>query len=95
MRISETQEGSILAILVKPKSGDFRIVVEHDEILVFCREEPVKGKVNKEIVKEFSKLFLRKVKLVSGHSSKQKKLFIEDACKSEIEHILLRETGQP
>ena len=88
MKIQKTKFGVILEVYVKPKSKDFKIVAADNEIVVFCREEPVKGKVNRELIKEFSRLFNRKVKLVFGFASKQKKLLIEDIEKSEIERRL-------
>ena len=90
MRINEVKDGVILDVNVKPNSKEFKIVVEEDEIVVFCVEEPVKGKANKELVKEFSRLFRSKVELVSGFTSKQKKLLIRGFRKSETERILLR-----
>ena len=90
MRINEVEDGVILDVNVKPNSKEFKIVVEGDEIVVFCVEAPVKGKVNKELVKEFSRLFHSKVELVSGFTSKQKKLLIRGFRKSEVERILLR-----
>lgn len=90
MRINEVKDGVILDVNVKPNSKEFKIVVEGDEIVVFCVEEPVKGKVNKELVKEFSRLFHSKVELVSGFTSRQKKLLIRGFRKSEAERILLR-----
>ncbi|MDH5793224.1 MAG: DUF167 family protein [Candidatus Bathyarchaeota archaeon] len=90
MRINEVKDGVILDVNVKPNSKEFKIVVEGDEIVVFCVEAPVKGKVNKELVKEFSRLFHSKVELVSGFTSKQKKLLIRGFRKSEVERILLR-----
>ena len=90
MRINEVKDGVILDVNVKPNSREFKIVVEGDEIVVFCVEEPVKGKVNKELVKEFSRRFHSKVELVSGFTSKQKKLLIRGFRKSEAERILLR-----
>ena len=90
MRINEVKDGVILDVNVKPNSKEFKIVVEGDEIVVFCVEAPVKGKVNKELVKEFSRLFHSKVELVSGFTSRQKKLLIRGFRKSEVERILLR-----
>jgi len=90
MRINEVKDGVILDVNVKPNSKEFKIVVEGDDIVVFCVEAPVKGKVNKELVKEFSRLFHSKVELVSGFTSKQKKLLIRGFRKSEAERILLR-----
>jgi hypothetical protein len=89
MRINEVKDGVILEVNVKPNSKEFKIVVEEEEIVVFCVEAPVKGKVNKELLKEFSRLFHNKVELVSGFTSRQKKLLIRSFGKSEAERILL------
>lgn len=93
MKTTQTEEGVIVEVFVRPKARSFRIVVEGDEVVVFCEEEPVKGRVNREIVKEFSKLLRRKVELLSGFTSKQKRLLIRDAGKSEVERVLLGQTG--
>jgi len=89
MRISEVEDGVILDVNVKPNSREFKIVVEGDEVVVLCTEKPVKGKVNKELLKEFSRLFHAKVELVSGFASKQKKLLIKGLGKSDVERVLL------
>ena len=57
MSITETKDGVILTIFVKPNSPKFKIELDGDEIVVYSTEEPVKGKVNKEIIKELTKLF--------------------------------------
>ena len=88
MNIKETGKDLILDIYVKPRSKEFKIIVEADEIVVHCREEPVGGRVNMELVKELSRFFGRRVKLVSGFSSKQKRLLVRDASKSEVESAL-------
>ena len=77
MSISETKDGVILTIFVKPNSPKFKIELDGDEIVVYSTEEPVKGKVNKEIIKEFSKLFHAKVEFASGFTSKEKQLFVK------------------
>jgi len=88
MNVKETKNGTVIEVFVKPNSQMFDIVVGDDEIVVFCTEQPVKGKVNKELVKEFSKLFHAKVELVSGFTSKQKRLLIKGVGKSEVEQLL-------
>ena len=88
MKVQETKQGMILDVFVKPRSKEFKIMVEEDKIVVFCEEKPVKGKVNKELVKELSRVFRRKVELVSGFTSNQKRLLIKDAEKSEVERVL-------
>jgi uncharacterized protein (TIGR00251 family) len=88
MNIKETQDGAVIEVFVKPNSPKFKITVDDDEIVVFSTEQPVKGKVNKELVKEFSKLFHTKVEIVSGLTSKQKRLLITGVLKTEVEQLL-------
>jgi uncharacterized protein (TIGR00251 family) len=88
MKIQKIEQGVILGVYVKPRSKDFKIMADGDEIVVFCREEPVRGKVNKELIKEFSRLFHRKVELVSGFASKQKRLLIRDAEIKNVQQLL-------
>jgi uncharacterized protein (TIGR00251 family) len=88
VKISETGEGLLLEVFVKPRSKEFKIVVVGDEIVVYCTEDPVKGKVNRELVKMLTRLFRRKVELVAGLSSRQKKLLVRGAEKSEVEAVL-------
>ena len=88
MTITETKNGAVIEIFVKPNQPKFSINVDGDEIIVFCTEEPVKGKVNKEIIKELTKRFHTKVELVSGATSKQKHLLITGATKNEVEQLL-------
>jgi len=88
MKVKETKDGTVIEVFVKPNSQRFDIVVGDDEIVVFCTEQPVKGKVNKELLKEFSKLFHAKVELVSGLTSKQKRLLITSIGQKEVKQIL-------
>jgi uncharacterized protein (TIGR00251 family) len=88
MKIIGTKEGSVLEVSVRARSKEFKIVVERDEIVVFCQEEPLKGRVNKELVKKFSRLFHKEVEFVSGFTSKKKRLLIRDIGRSEAERTL-------
>ena len=88
MQLGQVKNGTVIVVFVKPNSARFKIIVEDDKLVVHCTEEPVKGKVNKELVKELSNFFSAKVKLVSGYTSKQKKLLVTDAVKSEVAQIL-------
>lgn len=89
MKLTETKDGVVLDIFVKPNSPKFDVQIEGDEIIVHSTEEPEKGKVNKEIIKEFTKLFHKKTEIVSGLTSKQKKLFIAGIGRSEAIEVLL------
>ena len=91
MKTRETGNGLILDVYVKPRSREFKIYVEGDDIVVHCVEEPVEGRVNKELVKKLSRLFGGRVEVVSGFSSKQKRLLVRDVDKGEVERALRRE----
>ena len=88
MTITETKDGVIITVFVKPNSPKFRMELDGNEIVVHCTEEPVKGKVNKEILKEFSKLLHANVELASGATSRQKQLFVKGMGKSQVEQFL-------
>ena len=91
MKLTETKDGVIFDISVKPNSPKFEVRVEGDEIIVRSTQEPEKGKVNKEIIKEFTKLFQRKTNIVSGMTSRNKKLFVADLGKKEVLEVLSAE----
>ena len=88
MDLLETPKGVVLDVQVKPNSKVFQITIKNDDLVVLCREAPVKGKVNKELLKQFSRLFSRKVELVSGYTSRQKKFLIKEINVEEVKRIL-------
>jgi len=88
MKLLKTAHGVVLDVHVKPNSKNFRVELDGDEVVVSCREAPVKGKVNRELVKKLSRLFNRRVEIVSGFSSRQKKLLIRDIEAEEVNRIL-------
>ena len=78
----------LLDVHVKPRSGNFKALVEDDDLLAYCSEEPQGGRVNRELVKELSRLFHKKVELVSGFASRNKRVLVRNAVKSEVEQAL-------
>jgi uncharacterized protein (TIGR00251 family) len=92
MKITETKDGAILEVFVKTNQAKFNIKIDGDEIIVFCTEEPVKGKVNKELIKELSKRLHSEIEIVSGLTSKQKRLLIRNISKNEAEFLLHAES---
>jgi hypothetical protein len=88
MKLLKTNEGVVLNVYVKPDSRESKIEVEDDELVMHCKESPVKGKVNRELIKEFSKVFKRKVEITSGFTSKQKRILIVDIDTEEVDEIL-------
>jgi uncharacterized protein (TIGR00251 family) len=93
MSLAETKDGILLTVFVKPNSPKFLIEIDGEEIVVHSTEEPVKGKVNKEIIKETSKLLGFKVEIVSGFTSKKKLLLLKGADKAAVE-AALRDNGK-
>jgi len=93
MKLQKTVQGVILDVHVKPSSKEFRLELDEDELVVSCREAPVKGKVNKELLKRFSRLFDHKVELVSGFTSRQKKFLVSDIKAEEVNRILASASG--
>jgi uncharacterized protein len=88
MSIKDTPNGALITIFVKPNSPKFSIEVDGEEIVVHATEEPEKGKVNKEILKELTKLFHAKVELVSGATSRQKQMAVLGIKKADLEKLL-------
>ena len=93
MNLKETKDGTVIEVFVKPKSAKFEVLLEGDEVIVRCTEEPVKGKVNKELLKALSKFFHTNVELVSGATSRQKSLLLKGIEKSDVERLLRNESS--
>lgn len=89
MKVLETNDGVVLEVKVKPKSGSFRMQI-NEELTVFCKQAPTGGKVNRELVKELSKILRRKVEIVSGFRSRTKKLVIRDVTENWVLEKLKR-----
>jgi len=84
-------DGVLVDIEVSPKSKRFEISgynVWRDEIEVRIASVPMKGKANKEIIKEFSKLTKSRVEIVSGLKSHHKKLKIYDISKTSFVDLI-------
>lgn len=90
MKLSQSTERTILEIKVKPRSSKFEIK-PNDSFIILCKEPPIKGRVNRELVKELSKLFKKKVEIISGFKSKQKKILIKNSNVEEIEKLFRHE----
>ncbi len=89
MKLTETKNGVVIEVFVKPNGTQFQVEIESGEIVVYSTQEPKKGKVNRELVKELTKLFHAKVELASGATSKEKRFLIHGAKKNEVETILV------
>ena len=88
MSIKENKNGTTITIYVKPNQASFKVEFDLDEIIVYSTETPERGKVNKEILKEFSKLLSTKVDLVNGATSRKKQIFARGLTKEKVEQLL-------
>jgi len=78
----------VVDVFVKPRSERFQLKIEGDELVVLCRESPVKGRVNKELIKELSRVFNKRAEIVAGLTSRQKKVLIRGIGIDEANSIL-------
>jgi uncharacterized protein (TIGR00251 family) len=88
MMLQKISDGVVVAVFVKTNSKFFQLKVEGDELIAFCRESPVKGRVNKELIKELSRIFKTRVEIVAGFTSKQKKILIKNISIDEVKEVL-------
>ena len=76
----------IIKVKVKPCSKETKIIPKKtgDELFIeaHLKERPEKGKANKELLRELKKLF-GDLELVSGHSSREKYIKVNDNIKIE------------
>jgi len=92
MKLQETAEGVVFEVHVKPNMKHFQLQLDADELVALCSSAPVKGKVNKELLKQFSRLFGCNVELVSGFTSRQKRFIVQGMKLEDVEQILASAT---
>jgi uncharacterized protein (TIGR00251 family) len=89
--VRESEGGILVDIEVSTKSNKFEISgynTWREAIEIRIKAVPQKGRANKEITKEFSKLINKPVEIVSGHKSHHKTLKIYNMTKDEFLKIL-------
>lgn len=80
-------EDLLVDIEVAPRSDHFALAgynTWRKTLEVKIKSPPLKGKANKEIIKEFSKLTNHPVELVSGHKSQHKTIRIIGMSKTDF-----------
>ena len=90
---TETQNGVILHIRVKPRAGRTCIKgISQDGrfLLVDVKAPPVRGQANKELEKFLRKLFAKEAIIVSGFQAREKYVLIRGATVEEVEKVLKR-----
>jgi uncharacterized protein (TIGR00251 family) len=89
--VKEVEDGILVDIEVSTKSNKFEIAGYNDwreRIEIRIKSPPLKGKANKEIINEFSKLAKSDVEIISGLKSRQKTLKIFKISKDRFLDIL-------
>lgn len=89
--VRESEGGILVDIEVSTKSNKFEISgynTWREAIEIRIKSVPQKGKANKEITKEFSKLTRNPVEIVTGHKSHHKTLKIHNMGKDEFLKIM-------
>jgi uncharacterized protein len=89
--ITQTKDGVLLDIEVSTKSDKFSVSGYNEWRKAFevkIKAVPHKGKANKEIIREFSKITKSTVEIISGHKSHHKTLKIYDLGEKELLEIL-------
>ena len=85
--VKEVDDGILVDIEVSTRSNKFEITGYNDwrdRIEIRIKSPPLKGKANKEIINEFSKLTKKDVEIVSGIKSQHKTLKIFNISRSDF-----------
>ncbi|MFW9922454.1 MAG: DUF167 domain-containing protein [Candidatus Thorarchaeota archaeon] len=87
--LTQTNEGILLKIVVKPNSKQQEIKKESevDYLFISLKSPPDKGKANKELLKFLSsilKITLSNITLKSGHTSRDKIILITGISLDEV-----------
>ena len=91
--IWETERGTLLKVVVRPKSREKNLVAEvSPEVIIVNLKSPAReGKANSELVKRIAKALLissSSITLVAGHKAKEKTLLVQGLSPTEIEQRL-------
>ncbi|MBK6588555.1 MAG: YggU family protein [Acidobacteria bacterium] len=92
MNLTEHPDGIVVAVRVIPRASRSEIVGEHDGSLkVRICSPPVDGAANAEIIRLFAKHFgvsKSEVSIISGETSKNKRIKIENLSVSKFEELI-------
>ncbi|MFW6111020.1 MAG: DUF167 family protein [Thermoproteota archaeon] len=88
MTIEEVEEGVVADVYVKPKSKKFQWKMKYGELVVFCKKPPVRGRVNRELINRLSKIFKRRASILSGYTSRHKKILIRGLSIEELKSLV-------
>ena len=76
MKLKTFQIGEIISIRVKPNSSKSQLIFSNELNIAYLKSVPIDNKANEELVKLFKKDYKVKIEIISGHTSKSKKIKI-------------------
>ncbi len=72
-----TKEGK-LSIKVVPNASRTKLIEENNELKLYLKAQPQKGKANSELVQFFKKEYKLKVEVIKGKTSRNKVLYLKE-----------------
>ena len=91
INVTENDSGIIIPVKVQPNANKERIIGEYNgQLKIAVAAPPEKGKANKAIIKLLAEKLNTKVsciKIISGKTSREKRLFIEGASATDIQGL--------
>ena len=88
---NQSENTLLISILIKPNSRTSKIE-KNEDILVFVKSAPVKGKANKELVHILSKewnISKNQISIIAGHKSRKKMIKIVDLSANQKNRLLV------
>ncbi|MGV8085054.1 MAG: DUF167 domain-containing protein [Candidatus Bilamarchaeum sp.] len=71
----------IIEVNVLPNSRRFEITRKNGQIKIHLKSQPENNRANLELIKELTKIFLCDIRILSGQTSKRKKIYL--SCSNE------------
>ncbi|MBU0952939.1 MAG: DUF167 domain-containing protein [Nanoarchaeota archaeon] len=79
--------GFELTVRVRPGSGSFRIRKTEDSVTIFLKQQAAGGKANQELMTHLSKLFGKKVSILSGKTGRKKLLLLHGGTEFDLQNL--------
>ena len=74
MKLKTFKIGGIIDIKVKPNSSKSELYFSNELNIAYLKSVPIENKANEELIKLFKKEYKTKIEIISGHTSKNKRI---------------------
>ena len=92
-QIKKEGHDTLIVIQVRTRQNINKLVFEDNQLIVFVKDPPLKGKANKTILKVLRKYFKTKITLESGHTSKNKVFRLHNLIPEQVQEMLDAKMG--